>query len=197
MTQAHGGFQPLDEHPRQPLLPWGRPQDRAITRIERAAQRLYGRPQRRRLPLLLALLVPLLTGVGALALGNIRPAPPSVVAAREMAPVPAVAEPVPVVSAPPLPPILQKIATCESRNTHYDRYGRVLRGKRNPQDVGKYQINAAVWGTVAAEQGYDLYDEQGNEANGPVSPYALWECAVAGFGGLLGATMTSTPSRWK
>ena len=155
MTQAHGGFQPLDEQPRQPLLPWGRPQDRAITRLEQAARRLYGRPRRRRrLAPLLALLVPLLTGVGALALGNIRPEPPGVVAVAERAP---------VVSESPLPPILQKIATCESRNTHYDRSGRVLRGRRNPQDVGKYQINTAVWGPVAAAQGYDLYDEQGNE----------------------------------
>jgi hypothetical protein len=170
MTQEHGGFQPLDEQPRQPLLPWGRPQDRAITRLEQAARRLYGRPRRRRLAPLLALLVPFLTGVGTLALGNIRPGPPSIVAEQERAPAPAVAEPVPVVpesvpavAAPPLPPILQKIAACESRNTHYDRHGRVLRGRKNPQDVGKYQINTAVWGTVAAQQGYDLYDEQGNE----------------------------------
>ena len=170
MTQEHGGFQPLDEQPRQPLLPLGRPQDRAILRIEQAARRLYGRPRRRRKTLLLALLVPLLMGVGALALANIRSAPPSVVAAPESAPVLAVAEPVPVVAdsgpvvaEPPLPPILQKIAACESRNTHYDRDGRVLRGKQNPQDVGKYQINTAVWGTVAAQQGYDLYDERGNE----------------------------------
>jgi hypothetical protein len=102
-------------------------------------------------------------GVGALALANIRPAPPSGVAAPESAPVMVVVEREPVVSAPPLPPILQKIATCESRNTHYDRSGRVLRGRRNPRDVGKYQINTAVWGPVAATQGYDLYNEQGNE----------------------------------
>ena len=115
------------------------------------------------MPLLLVLLVPLLTGVGAWALGHIRPESPRVVAEKEIVPVLTVAAPMPVVTEPPLPPILRKIATCESRNTHYDRHGRVLRGTRNPQDVGKYQINAAVWGTVAVQQGYDLYDEQGNE----------------------------------
>jgi hypothetical protein len=84
-------------------------------------------------------------------------------AERGIAPLRAVAEREPVVSEPPLPPILHKIAVCESRNTHYDRRGRVLRGKRNPHDVGKYQINMALWGDVAAQQGYDLYDERGNE----------------------------------
>jgi hypothetical protein len=161
MTRAHGGFQPLDERPRQPFHPRG-PQDRAITRIEQAARRLYGR-RRRRPALLLVLLVPLVTGVGALALGNIRPEPPGGVAEQENAPVLPAAARVPVVAEPPLPPILQKIATCESRNTHYDRHGHVLRGRRNPQDVGKYQINTAVWGPAAAQQGYDLYDEKGNE----------------------------------
>jgi hypothetical protein len=62
-----------------------------------------------------------------------------------------------------VPPILRKIARCESQNTHYDRQGHVLRGRANPHDVGKYQINTAVWGSVAARLGYDLYDEQGNE----------------------------------
>ena len=160
MTREHGGFPPLDERPRRPLLLWGGPHDRAITRIERAAQRLYGRPRRRRWPWLL---VPLLTAVGALALGPLRPEPPRVVAEQERAPVLAMAVPAPGSPEPPLPPILRKIATCESRNTHYDRHGRVLRGRQNPYDVGKYQINAAVWGPVAAQQGYDLYDEQGNE----------------------------------
>jgi len=164
MTRDHGRFQPLYDGPRRPLLPLGRPHDRAIMRIQRAARRLYGRPRRHRRVLLLALLlVPLLTGVGALALGRGRPEPSGVAQAREIAPVLAVTQPVPVVPEPPLPPILHKIAACESRNTHYDRHGRVLRGTRNPQDVGKYQINTAVWGTVAAQQGYDLYDEQGNE----------------------------------
>ena len=114
------------------------------------------------LPLAL-LLVPLLTGVGTLALGRVRPALPRMAEERGGAPVLAVAAPASAVPEAPLPPILRKIAACESRNTHYDRQGRVLRGTRNPHDVGKYQINAAVWGAVAAQQGYDLYDEHGNE----------------------------------
>jgi hypothetical protein len=136
--------------------------DRAVVRIEQAASHLYGRPRRRRKPGLLALLpVLLLTGVGAFAFGSARSAPHGPVVVREVEIVKAVEKR--VVPEQSVPPILRKIALCESQNTHYDRQGNVLRGTVNPYDVGKYQINTAVWGTVATQLGYDLYDEQGNE----------------------------------
>ena len=66
--------------------------------------------------------------------------------------------------APPIPSILQKIAECESHGSHYDEYGRVLRGEENPNDIGKYQINLNYWGEDAKKYGHDLYTEEGNEA---------------------------------
>jgi hypothetical protein len=138
------------------------PHDRAVVRIEQAARRLSGRPRRRRKAVLLALLLPLLTGVGAFALGITRPAPPVSVVVKEVEIVKEVEKPA-VLPEQRVPPILRKIARCESQNTHYNRQGNVLRGRVNPHDVGKYQINTAVWGTVATQLGYDLYDEQGNE----------------------------------
>jgi hypothetical protein len=104
----------------------------------------------------------LLIGLGALALGRVLPARPGPEVIREVEKVKEV-EKVVVVKERRIPPILRKIAACESNNSHYDRRGNVLRGKVNRHDVGKYQINTTLWGTVAARQGYDLYDEQGNE----------------------------------
>jgi hypothetical protein len=108
------------------------------------------------------LFVSLLMGFGALALGRVSPAMPGPEVIREVEKVKEV-EKIVVVKERRIPPILHKIAACESNNSHYDRRGNVLRGKVNRHDVGKYQINTALWGTVAARQGYDLYDEQGNE----------------------------------
>lgn len=65
--------------------------------------------------------------------------------------------------APPVPPILERIAWCESKGRQYDRHGNVLRGV-NKNDFGKYQINAAVWGEKAERLGYDIMIEEGNEA---------------------------------
>jgi len=59
--------------------------------------------------------------------------------------------------------VLSEIAKCESGNSHYDDNGKVKRGKINPHDIGKYQINEIVWGEKAKELGYDIYDEKGNE----------------------------------
>lgn len=69
--------------------------------------------------------------------------------------------------APPsslLPPVLEYIAWCESGNRHFDERGRVLRGKGNYYDIGKYQINAIYWGEKAKKLGFDLHTEEGNEA---------------------------------
>lgn len=64
---------------------------------------------------------------------------------------------------PPIPPVLHRIAECESGGKHFDEHNRVVRGV-NPNDIGKYQINVVVWGEEAAGQGIDIYTEEGNEA---------------------------------
>lgn len=64
-----------------------------------------------------------------------------------------------------LPPVLQKIAKCESGNSQF-KNGQVLINAT--QDMGKYQINLPTWGKKATELGYNLSTEQGNE------DMALW-----------------------
>ncbi len=66
--------------------------------------------------------------------------------------------------APPIPRVLEDIAWCESRNRHFDKNGKVLRGEYNYYDIGKYQINTLYWGRKAKELGHDLFTEEGNEA---------------------------------
>ena len=61
-----------------------------------------------------------------------------------------------------LPPVLQRIAQCESWGQHWTRDGKVLRGKRNPQDIGLFQINAVVWTKKAEALGYDIRTREGN-----------------------------------
>ena len=63
-----------------------------------------------------------------------------------------------------LPSVLKKIAFCESSGKHFDENGNVVRGKHNPNDVGKYQINTMYWGEDAKKLGHDLLTEEGNEA---------------------------------
>ena len=62
-----------------------------------------------------------------------------------------------------LPPVMQRIAQCESRAQHVTRHGKVVRGKRNPYDIGLFQINTVFWGKKAQELGYNLYTPEGNE----------------------------------
>jgi hypothetical protein len=62
-----------------------------------------------------------------------------------------------------LPPVMQRIAQCESRGQHFTKDGKVVRGKRNPQDTGLFQINAVVWAKKAEELGYNIHTPEGNE----------------------------------
>jgi len=62
-----------------------------------------------------------------------------------------------------LPPVMQRIAQCESRSQHFTKDGKVVRGKRNPHDMGLFQINTVVWGKKAEELGYDIRTQEGNE----------------------------------
>lgn len=61
-----------------------------------------------------------------------------------------------------IPPILKKIAVCESNNKHFDKNGQVLINKT--QDIGRYMINVPIWGKKATELGYNLAVEKDNEA---------------------------------
>jgi len=60
-------------------------------------------------------------------------------------------------------PVLDRIAECESNNSHYDKNGQVmLRGNTNKTvDVGVFQINS-VWFAKATELGLDLTKEADN-----------------------------------
>ena len=66
-------------------------------------------------------------------------------------------------SGEPLPAIFDRISYCESGGRQYDANGNVIRGVVNPNDVGKYQINLAVWGREAKKLGIDVFTEEGNE----------------------------------
>lgn len=61
-------------------------------------------------------------------------------------------------------PIMERIAKCESGNTHYDKNGQVLLRSNNNKsvDVGRYQINS-VWFKKATELGLDITKEKDNE----------------------------------
>ncbi|MEK7180239.1 MAG: hypothetical protein AAB706_02085 [Patescibacteria group bacterium] len=61
-----------------------------------------------------------------------------------------------------LPEILLRIAKCESGGKQFNANGSVLRGKINPQDIGKFQINLIYHGETAKKMGLDLFTEQGN-----------------------------------
>ncbi len=63
-----------------------------------------------------------------------------------------------------LPPVMQRIAQCESAGQQFARDGQVLRGKRHPQDTGLFQINAVVWAKQAEALGYDIRTRDGNES---------------------------------
>lgn len=63
-----------------------------------------------------------------------------------------------------IPAIMKRIAFCESGGRQFDDQGNVIRGVFHPADIGKYQINLAVWEDEAKRLGYDLFSEEGNEA---------------------------------
>jgi hypothetical protein len=70
--------------------------------------------------------------------------------------------PVVIVQEDALPPVLHRIAHCESRGQHWTKNGTVLHGKQNPHDIGLFQINTVVWGKKAQELGYDIRTPEGN-----------------------------------
>ena len=80
-----------------------------------------------------------------------------------------------------IPPILKKIALAESMNSHYcteklvvkrlckkSEVGQVLRGVKDRQDIGKFQISLKFHKEQAEKMNLDLFKESDNEK------YALW-----------------------
>lgn len=61
-------------------------------------------------------------------------------------------------------PLMTKIARCESRNRHLDKYGNVLKGEINDLDTGVMQINLFFHEKTAVKLGYDLHDLDDNVA---------------------------------
>jgi len=75
-------------------------------------------------------------------------------------------------------PVLERIAQCESKSSHYctddlvkagmcarSEKGQVLVKANNNKtiDVGKYQVNVYYWGAEAAKQRLNIFDEKDNE----------------------------------
>lgn len=65
-----------------------------------------------------------------------------------------------------IPEVMVRIAKCESGNKHFEKGQVLVRGNavsRSSVDVGRWQINNAIWGKKASEKGFDIFSEQGNE----------------------------------
>ena len=72
--------------------------------------------------------------------------------------------------------LAKKIAFCESTNRQFDKKtGETLRGKKNPNDVGLYQINEKFHLERSKALGYDIYTLEGNVG------YALWLMEREGY----------------
>lgn len=61
-------------------------------------------------------------------------------------------------------PILAEVARCESEFRHTDKTGKVLRGTKDPRDVGVMQINEHYHLKKSKELGYDIHSIEGNVA---------------------------------
>ena len=63
-----------------------------------------------------------------------------------------------------LPPVMKRIAQCESGNKHYKENGQVVTNANTngTVDIGIFQINEKVWGKKAGELGLDLTKEEDN-----------------------------------
>ena len=73
-----------------------------------------------------------------------------------------------------IPPILHRIAVCESGNKQFNSDGSVVRGKKDKNDVGRFQISLTHYGYEAMRQNLNLLKEEENEK------MALWIYANKG-----------------
>lgn len=62
----------------------------------------------------------------------------------------------------PVPPILERIAICESGGRQFNEDGTVLKGRLNTHDIGKWQINENYWLAEASRLGVNIYSLEGN-----------------------------------
>lgn len=63
-----------------------------------------------------------------------------------------------------IPPVMNRIAKCESPKGQFENGKVVVRVNNDgSRDVGKYQINDRYWGLKAMELGFNLFTEEGNE----------------------------------
>lgn len=62
-----------------------------------------------------------------------------------------------------IPPVMERIAKCESGGTHYKNGQVIFNANSNTVDIGKYQINS-IWNRKASEMKLDLTKEKDNEA---------------------------------
>jgi hypothetical protein len=63
-------------------------------------------------------------------------------------------------------PILIEIARCESEFRQFDKNGKIVRGRANPDDVGVMQINEFYHSETARKMGINLETTEGNVAFG-------------------------------
>ncbi len=70
-----------------------------------------------------------------------------------------------VVEVPIKAPVLERIATCESGGSHYDKNGQVQfnANTNGSVDIGKYQINNKAWGKKATDMKLNLVVEEDNK----------------------------------
>lgn len=61
-------------------------------------------------------------------------------------------------------PVMTKIAECESRFRQFNKYGDILRGEENFQDIGVMQVNEHYHLETADKLGHNLYTLDGNLA---------------------------------
>ena len=61
-------------------------------------------------------------------------------------------------------PVMTKVAECESRFRQFNKYGDILRGEENFQDVGVMQVNERYHLETADKLGHNLYTLDGNLA---------------------------------
>ena len=66
------------------------------------------------------------------------------------------------------PDLARRIAYCESSDRQFDESGKVLRGIKNPSDVGIFQINEQFHLKRSQQHGDDIYTTEGN------IDYAIW-----------------------
>jgi hypothetical protein len=65
-----------------------------------------------------------------------------------------------------IPPVMQRIAKCESPTGHFEKDGKTVvfrTNKNGSQDIGKYQINT-IHLPLATKLGYNVTVEKDNEA---------------------------------